>query len=99
MSTKGLQAKSHPNQQLPVTPAIVKRKQVQQRNTFRSPTDSLVSPCSRVLRKAKFEASSRLVSSKAIKKQMGKGQCPGVMAKRMNSPEDQTLISSYCICI
>ncbi|CAH2277899.1 Hypothetical predicted protein [Pelobates cultripes] len=58
MSTKGLQAKSHPNQQLPVTPAIVKRKQVQQRNTFRSPTDSLVSPCSRVLRKAKFEASS-----------------------------------------
>ncbi|PIO27800.1 hypothetical protein AB205_0166610 [Aquarana catesbeiana] len=30
-NSKGLQAKGHPNQQLPVTPSITKRKQAQQR--------------------------------------------------------------------
>ncbi|PIO27801.1 hypothetical protein AB205_0166610 [Aquarana catesbeiana] len=31
-NSKGLQAKGHPNQQLPVTPSITKRKQAQQRD-------------------------------------------------------------------
>ncbi|XP_053320182.1 uncharacterized protein LOC128491854 [Spea bombifrons] len=54
-SNKGLQAISHPNQ-LPATPSMTKRLQIQQRNTFRSPTDNLISPCSLRLRKAKIKA-------------------------------------------
>ncbi|KAM4036492.1 uncharacterized protein ACNLHF_015434 isoform 1-T5 [Anomaloglossus baeobatrachus] len=53
--SKGLQAKSHPNQQLPVTPGLTKRKQVQQCNVFKSPTDNLISPCSmRILKSKKY---------------------------------------------
>ncbi|MEE6480629.1 hypothetical protein FKM82_012624 [Ascaphus truei] len=58
-SSKALQKKGHPNQQLPATPSITKRKQVQQSNTFKSPTDSLISPCSQRLLKTKLQTALR----------------------------------------
>ncbi|KAG8577835.1 hypothetical protein GDO81_010311 [Engystomops pustulosus] len=61
---KGLQAITHPNQLLPVTPSITKRKQVQQSNVFRSPTDNLISPCSLRILKTKHHVSDHGISTK-----------------------------------
>ncbi|KAM5171484.1 uncharacterized protein ACMZJ9_004180 [Mantella aurantiaca] len=69
MNNRGLQDKGHPNLQLPVTPSITKRKQVQQSNTFRSPTDNMISPCSLKLLKSRIQNDLRDQS-------IGKNQFP-----------------------
>ncbi|KAG9490288.1 hypothetical protein GDO78_005921 [Eleutherodactylus coqui] len=60
---KGLQAMSA-NQPLPITPSITKRKQVQQSNAFRSPTDNLMSPCSLKILKTKQYANDHGITTK-----------------------------------
>ncbi|KAG7456129.1 hypothetical protein MATL_G00248400 [Megalops atlanticus] len=51
-SGKTLQNASHPNQQ-PPTPSLAKRKKIKEKTDIRSPTDSLMSPCTRrLMRKA-----------------------------------------------
>ncbi|KAK1169233.1 hypothetical protein AOXY_G10201 [Acipenser oxyrinchus oxyrinchus] len=47
---KCLQKNANPTQQ-PPTPSLTKRKKIQEINVFRSPTDNMVSPCTRRLLK------------------------------------------------
>ncbi|GCC22448.1 hypothetical protein chiPu_0000836 [Chiloscyllium punctatum] len=64
MSTnKALTKHSDPNQQ-PPTPSLTKRKQAQEKKFFRSPTDSMLSPCSQRLMKTKHMNHTELQSNK-----------------------------------
>ncbi|GCB63542.1 hypothetical protein scyTo_0000167 [Scyliorhinus torazame] len=68
-TSKALTKHSDPNQQ-PPTPSLTKRKQAQEKKLFRSPTDSMLSPCSQRLMKPKQVNHTELQSNKITAQQV-----------------------------